>query len=73
VQTCAIRGWPSTARPSTRRRATKVGGSKITGRAARTDSGYRVDIDEVALTYLDGGLVIQSWHPGRGHEKVTRD
>jgi hypothetical protein len=36
--------------------------------------GYEVDIDEVALTYLgDGQLVIESWHPGLGHRRRTRD
>lgn len=50
-----------------------VGEAKISGRAVPTDDGFRVDVTEVALTYLDGGLVIESWHPGRGHERVVRD
>lgn len=50
-----------------------VGEAKIAGRAVPTDDGFRVDIAEVALTYLDGGLVIESWHPGRGLEKQVRD
>src|SRR3954465_2234574 len=50
-----------------------VGEAKIAGRAVPTDDGFTVDITEVALTYLDGGLVIESWHPGRGHERRVRD
>jgi hypothetical protein len=50
-----------------------VGEAKISGRAVPTDEGFRVDITEVALTYLDGGLVVESWHPGRGHERRVRD
>ena len=50
-----------------------VGEAKISGRAVPTPDGFRVDIIEVALTYLDGGLVVESWHPGRGHERRVRD
>jgi hypothetical protein len=50
-----------------------VGEAKISGRAVPTEDGFRVDITEVALTYLDGGLVIESWHPGRGHGRRVRD
>jgi Pyridoxamine 5'-phosphate oxidase len=50
-----------------------VGEAKIAGTAVKTDDGFRVDVTEVALTYLDGGLVIESWHPGRGHERRVRD
>ena len=50
-----------------------VGEAKISGRAVSTDDGFRVDITEVALTYIEGGLVIESWHPGRGHQKRVRD
>ena len=50
-----------------------VGEAKISGRAEPTVEGFRVDVTEVALTYLDGGLVIESWHPGRGHERRVRD
>lgn len=50
-----------------------VGEAKISGRAVRIEEGFRVDIMEVALTYLDDGLVIESWHPGRGHERRVRD
>jgi hypothetical protein len=49
-----------------------VGEAKISGRAVPTSEGFRVDITEVALTYLDGGLVVESWHPGRGHERRVR-
>ena len=50
-----------------------VGEAKISGRAVRRAEGFQVDITEVALTYLDGGLAIESWHPGRGHDKRVRD
>lgn len=56
-----------------------VGEAKLSGRAvARSDAagggGYEVDIEEVALTYLgDGQLVIESWHPGVGRRRRTRD
>jgi hypothetical protein len=50
-----------------------VGEAKIAGRAVATHGGYRVDIAEVVLTYLGGGLVVESWHPRRGHEKRLRD
>lgn len=50
-----------------------VGEAKIAGTAVPTDDGFKVDITEVALTYLGGGLVIESWHPGRGHERHVRD
>ena len=50
-----------------------VGEAKITGRAEPADEGFRVDVTEVALTYLDGGLVVESWHPGRGHQRRVRD
>ncbi len=44
-------------------------------REVPTDSGYRVDIGEVAVTRLGSSadhLVIESWHPGRGYERRTR-
>lgn len=50
-----------------------VGEAKISGRAVPTANGFSVDISEVALTYLDHGLVIESWHPGRGHTRRVRD
>ena len=49
-----------------------VGEAKIAGRAVATEDGFRVDIAEVVLTYLSGGLVVESWHPGRGHERRVR-
>ncbi len=50
-----------------------IGEAKIAGRAVPTPSGFCVDIAEVVLTHLGGGLVVESWHPGRGHEKRVRD
>ena len=49
-----------------------LGPGKISGRAVPTADDFQVDITEVALTYLDGGLVFESWHPGRGHDKRIR-
>jgi hypothetical protein len=60
-----------------------AGEAKITGRAvaepvdppppeAPVGGRFHIDISEVVLTYLDGGLVIESWHPGRGWERRTR-
>jgi hypothetical protein len=52
-----------------------LGEAKISGRAVATGEGsFKVDVSEVALTYLEGGrLVVESWHPGRGHERRDRD
>lgn len=50
-----------------------VGEAKISGRAVPTGDGFRVDVTEVALTYLDGGLVIESWHPDKGYRQRVRD
>jgi hypothetical protein len=50
-----------------------VGEAKISGRAVSIGNGFRFDVSEVALTHLDGGLVVESWHPGRGHARVVRD
>jgi hypothetical protein len=50
-----------------------IGEATIAGCAVPADDGFRVDITEVPLTYLDGGLVIESWHPGRGHVRRVRD
>lgn len=50
-----------------------IGEAKIAGRAVPTRDGFCVDITEVVLTYLDGGLAVESWHPGRGHDKRVRD
>ncbi|MFC5928680.1 pyridoxamine 5-phosphate oxidase [Cryobacterium melibiosiphilum] len=61
------------------------GDAKIAGRlvaiAALPDeppgaSSFTVDLDEVALTYVDASnthLVIESWHDGRGWSKVVRE
>jgi hypothetical protein len=50
-----------------------VGEAKIAGRAVSTHDGFCLDIAEVVLTYLGGGLVVESWHPRRGHQKRVRD
>lgn len=62
------------------------GDAKISGRAVEVSAvpdsahvgpgSFKIDITEVALTYLGGEppdhLVIESWHTGRGHERRTR-
>ena len=50
-----------------------VGEAKISRLAVPTTAGFRVDISAVALTYLDGDLLIESWHPGRGGARRVRD
>lgn len=43
---------------------------------AITDAGYfRLDVTEVVVTSVDkarGVLIVESWHPGRGTERVER-
>ncbi len=53
------------------------GEAKISGRAVEVAGAnrVRVDITEVVLTHLnDSGdrLVVESWHPGRGRERLER-
>jgi hypothetical protein len=56
------------------------GDAKISGVLRSTDptspldgSYFEVDISEVVLTWVeDDELVIESWHPGRGLERVRR-
>lgn len=60
-----------------------LGDGKISGRAvevsdpARTDAEhrFRVDVEEVVLTRVGtpaDHLVIESWHPGRGLQRIAR-
>ena len=60
------------------------GEAKITGRAVEVSAAsspvagagrIRVDITEVVLTYLNQAgnrLVVESWHPGRGRDRLER-
>ena len=61
------------------------GDAKLAGRLVEIDAPpdnaqpgagfFKVDLTEVALTYLGATrdhLVIESWHPGRGHRRRTR-
>ena len=58
------------------------GEAKLAGRAVATAGpgqpdalSFRVDLDEVVLTRIGSPadhLVIESWHPGRGLERVER-
>jgi len=41
-----------------------------------TGVSFELDVTEVVLTTVDqarGLLVIESWHPGRGYEKLERE
>ncbi len=41
-----------------------------------TGTSFELDVTEVVLTTVDqarGMLVIESWHPGRGYERVERE
>lgn len=58
------------------------GEAKLSGRAVETTDPtatdqphrFRLDIDEVVLTRVEGGqLAITAWHPGRGVEVHRRD
>jgi Pyridoxamine 5'-phosphate oxidase len=45
------------------------------GTAADGSGYFRIDIREVTLTYVGepaDHLVIETWHPGRGHRRLTR-
>jgi hypothetical protein len=53
------------------------GEAKIAGRAFELPDGgghtFRIDISEVVLTQLgSNGLLIESWHPGRGYRAFDR-
>ena len=56
------------------------GEAKIAGRAVELQSNddshaFRIDIEEVVITRLNAardGLVIESWNPARGYQKVDR-
>lgn len=52
------------------------GEAKIAGRVVEAgDDRVRVDITEVVFTHLNPAgdrLVVESWHPGRGRERLER-
>jgi hypothetical protein len=53
------------------------GDAKLAGFAIESESSgaFRLDITEVVLTYVGDPadhLVIETWHPGRGHTRRTR-
>ena len=56
------------------------GEAKIAGRAVEVQSNddshaFRIDVEEVVITRLNAardGLVIESWKPARGYQKVER-
>jgi pyridoxamine 5'-phosphate oxidase-like protein len=56
-----------------------VGEAKISGRAIELESAdaghsFAVDIDEAVVTSLDKNrLVVESWNPRRGYERLERD
>jgi hypothetical protein len=60
------RAWPGEA---------KVAGNAVAVPGEGEDHFIRIDIEEVVLTTLGDPvdhLVIESWHPGRGRERVKR-
>jgi hypothetical protein len=73
-----------TIEPPTADAAGWPGDAKLAGIAVQIDppadnahqsAGFRLDITEVVLTYVGvpaDHLVIESWHPGRGHQRRTR-
>lgn len=70
---------PPAERPSGWRGEAKIAGRAVDvpdGGTPAADAGrVRVDIEEVVLTYLnDAGdrLVVESWHPGRGRDRLER-
>lgn len=49
--------------------------AKLAGRAVADDDGFRIDVAEAVLTRIGEPaehLAIESWHPGRGHQRRTR-
>ena len=58
-----------------------VGEAKVAGRAIEvpTDGAshrFRIDVEEVVFTHLNEAgdrLVIESWHPARGHQRRERE
>jgi hypothetical protein len=55
------------------------GEAKIAARAVEVKSGgdghtFQIDIEEAVITRLGGkGLIIESWHPKRGHRVIERE
>ena len=49
-----------------------AGDGKLAGALVETPDGFELDLTEAVLTRVeDNQLVVESWHPGRGHV-VTR-
>jgi len=72
--------WPGEAKLAGRAIEAEVPGAPAEGTAAEgTPEGahhFRVDIEEVVFTRVGSPadhLVIESWHPGRGLERRTRE
>lgn len=50
-----------------------AGEAKLAGRLVEKSDGFELDITEAVLTRVaDNHLVVESWHPGRGHEVNSR-
>ena len=50
-----------------------AGDGKIAGRLVENGEGFDVDITEAVLTRVENNqLVVESWHPGRGHTVIRR-
>jgi nitroimidazol reductase NimA-like FMN-containing flavoprotein (pyridoxamine 5'-phosphate oxidase superfamily) len=71
---------PPVDRPSAWRGEAKIAGRAVEVSAATSPVAgagrMRVDITEVVLTYLNEAgsrLVVESWHPGRGRNRMERE
>lgn len=54
----------------------KVAGQAIEIASADSSHAFRIDLDEIVITRLNGKrdkLVVESWSPGRGYRKIERD
>jgi Pyridoxamine 5'-phosphate oxidase len=63
--------WPGDAKLS----GVAVEMSPPNGTTSAGSGNFRIDIREVTLTYVGepaDHLVIETWHPGRGHRRHTR-
>lgn len=50
-----------------------AGDGKISGRLVESGEGFDVEISEAVLTRVENSqLVVESWHPGRGHTVIRR-
>jgi hypothetical protein len=63
--------WPGDAKLA----GTVVDTGSVDAASGVAGASFKIDITEVILTYVGSPadhIVIESWHPGRGHERRTR-